>query len=100
MLFITSAWSAFLTLTGGYQALFTYVTFASVLFGTLGGFFPGDAELAGEIVLYRATGLGQFALATVAVPTDGRTGNQHLRFLPSTLQPGQQGFRQADPTAP
>lgn len=36
-LVITSAWSAFLTLTGGYEALFTYVTFASVLFGTLGG---------------------------------------------------------------
>ena len=36
-LLITSMWSAFLTLTGGYEALFTYVTFASVLFGTLGG---------------------------------------------------------------
>ena len=36
-LLLTSAWSAFLTLTGGYEALFTYVTFASVLFGTLGG---------------------------------------------------------------
>jgi APA family basic amino acid/polyamine antiporter len=36
-LVVTSAWSAFLTLTGGYEALFTYVTFASVLFGTLGG---------------------------------------------------------------
>ena len=36
-LLMTSAWSAFLTLTGGYEALFTYVTFASVLFGTLGG---------------------------------------------------------------
>jgi APA family basic amino acid/polyamine antiporter len=36
-LLITSAWSVFLTLTGGYEALFTYVTFASVLFGTLGG---------------------------------------------------------------
>ena len=34
---ITSVWSAFLTLTGGYETLFTYVTFASVLFGTLGG---------------------------------------------------------------
>lgn len=34
---VTSAWSAFLTLTGGYETLFTYVTFASVLFGTLGG---------------------------------------------------------------
>jgi basic amino acid/polyamine antiporter, APA family len=36
-LLVTSSWSAFLTLTGGYEALFTYVTFASVLFGTLGG---------------------------------------------------------------
>lgn len=36
-LIVTSVWSAFLTLTGGYEALFTYVTFASVLFGTLGG---------------------------------------------------------------
>jgi basic amino acid/polyamine antiporter, APA family len=36
-LVITSVWSALLTLTGGYEALFTYVTFASVLFGTLGG---------------------------------------------------------------
>ena len=36
-LLLTSGWSAFLTLTGGYEALFTYVTFASVLFGTLGG---------------------------------------------------------------
>lgn len=34
---VTSAWSAFLTLTGGYETLFTYVTFASVLFGSLGG---------------------------------------------------------------
>ena len=33
-LLITSGWSAFLTLTGGYEALFTYVTFASVLFGS------------------------------------------------------------------
>jgi APA family basic amino acid/polyamine antiporter len=36
-LMVTSGWAAFLTLTGGYEALFTYVTFASVLFGTLGG---------------------------------------------------------------
>lgn len=36
-LLITSVWSAFLTLTGSYETLFTYVTFASVLFGTLGG---------------------------------------------------------------
>jgi len=36
-LLITSAWSVLLTLSGGYEALFTYVTFASVLFGTLGG---------------------------------------------------------------
>lgn len=36
-LLVTSAWSVLLTLTGGYESLFTYVTFASVLFGTLGG---------------------------------------------------------------
>jgi APA family basic amino acid/polyamine antiporter len=36
-LLITSGWSVILTLSGGYEALFTYVTFASVLFGTLGG---------------------------------------------------------------
>jgi APA family basic amino acid/polyamine antiporter len=36
-LLVTSAWSVLLTLSGGYEALFTYVTFASVLFGTLGG---------------------------------------------------------------
>lgn len=36
-LIVTSAWSVVLTLSGGYEALFTYVTFASVLFGTLGG---------------------------------------------------------------
>lgn len=34
---LTSTWAALLTLTGGYEALFTYVTFASVLFGTFGG---------------------------------------------------------------
>jgi APA family basic amino acid/polyamine antiporter len=36
-LLVTGIWSVFLTLTGGYETLFTYVTFASVLFGTLGG---------------------------------------------------------------
>lgn len=36
-LLLTSGWSVLLTLSGGYEALFTYVTFASVLFGTLGG---------------------------------------------------------------
>jgi basic amino acid/polyamine antiporter, APA family len=36
-LIVTGIWSVFLTLTGGYETLFTYVTFASVLFGTLGG---------------------------------------------------------------
>jgi APA family basic amino acid/polyamine antiporter len=36
-LLLTSLWSALLTLSGGYEALFTYVTFASVLFGVLGG---------------------------------------------------------------
>lgn len=36
-LLMTSGWSTLLALTGSYEALFTYVTFASVLFGTLGG---------------------------------------------------------------
>jgi basic amino acid/polyamine antiporter, APA family len=34
---ITCAWSAMLTLTGTYEQLFTWVTFASVAFGVLGG---------------------------------------------------------------
>jgi APA family basic amino acid/polyamine antiporter len=34
---LTCAWSAMLTLTGTYEQLFTYVTFASVLFFVLGG---------------------------------------------------------------
>jgi APA family basic amino acid/polyamine antiporter len=72
-LLITSTWSAFLTLTGGYQALFTYVTFASVLFGTLGGvaIFVLRAKRPNTPRPYRALGypivpalyvLGSFAL--------------------------------------
>jgi APA family basic amino acid/polyamine antiporter len=72
-LIITSAWSAFLTLTGGYEALFTYVTFASVLFGTLGGaaVFVLRARRPNAPRPYRALGyplipalyvLGSFAL--------------------------------------
>lgn len=34
---VTSIWSAFLAISGRYDQLFTYVTFASVLFSTLGG---------------------------------------------------------------
>jgi APA family basic amino acid/polyamine antiporter len=34
---ITCVWSALLTLTGTYEQLFTWVTFASVAFGVLGG---------------------------------------------------------------
>lgn len=34
---LTCAWSALLTLTGTYEQLFTWVTFASVVFGVLGG---------------------------------------------------------------
>jgi APA family basic amino acid/polyamine antiporter len=34
---MTCVWSALLTLSGTYEQLFTYVTFASVLFGVLGG---------------------------------------------------------------
>jgi APA family basic amino acid/polyamine antiporter len=72
-LLITSGWAAFLTLTGGYEALFTYVTFASVLFGTLGGIaiFVLRATRPGVPRPYRALGyplipalyvLGSFAL--------------------------------------
>jgi APA family basic amino acid/polyamine antiporter len=34
---MTCAWAALLTLTGTYEQLFTWVTFASVTFGVLGG---------------------------------------------------------------
>jgi APA family basic amino acid/polyamine antiporter len=34
---MTTVWSILLTLSGSYEELFTYVTFASVLFGVLGG---------------------------------------------------------------
>ena len=72
-LILTSTWSAFLTLTGGYEALFTYVTFASVLFGTLGGIaiFVLRAKRPNVSRPYRALGypvipalyvLGSFAL--------------------------------------
>ncbi len=72
-LLITSAWSVLLTLSGGYEALFTYVTFASVLFGTLGGvaIFVLRARRPDAPRPYRALGypiipalyvLGSFAL--------------------------------------
>ncbi len=87
-LLITSAWSAFLTLTGGYEALFTYVTFASVLFGTLGGaaIFVLRARRPGAPRPYRALGypvipalyvLGSFALVwntLVERPTESIAG--------------------------
>jgi APA family basic amino acid/polyamine antiporter len=34
---MTCGWAALLTLTGTYEQLFTWVTFASVAFGVLGG---------------------------------------------------------------
>jgi APA family basic amino acid/polyamine antiporter len=34
---VTTVWSIVLTLSGSYEQLFTYVTFASLLFGVLGG---------------------------------------------------------------
>jgi basic amino acid/polyamine antiporter, APA family len=87
-LLITSAWSAFLTLTGGYEALFTYVTFASVLFGTLGGaaIFVLRVRRPGVPRPYRALGypvvpalyvLGSFALVwntLVERPTESIAG--------------------------
>ena len=87
-LVITSLWSAFLTLTGGYEALFTYVTFASVLFGTLGGvaIFVLRARRPDVPRPYRALGypvipvlyvLGSFALVAntlVERPTESIAG--------------------------
>jgi APA family basic amino acid/polyamine antiporter len=72
-LLLTSLWSALLTLSGGYEALFTYVTFASVLFGVLGGIaiFVLRASKPAHPRPYRAFGypivpalyvLGSFAL--------------------------------------
>ena len=72
-LVVTGIWSVFLTLTGGYETLFTYVTFASVLFGTLGGIaiFVLRAKKPDVPRPYRALGypvipalyvLGSFAL--------------------------------------
>lgn len=72
-LLVTSAWSVLLTLSGGYEALFTYVTFASVLFGTLGGvaIFVLRWRRPGSARPYRALGypvipglyvMGSFAL--------------------------------------
>jgi basic amino acid/polyamine antiporter, APA family len=87
-LIITSVWSAFLTLTGGYEALFTYVTFASVLFGTLGGvaIFVLRARRPHQPRPYRALGypvipalyvIGSFALVwntLVERPTESIAG--------------------------
>ncbi|MGE0363978.1 MAG: APC family permease, partial [Vicinamibacterales bacterium] len=87
-LLITSGWAAFLTLTGGYEALFTYVTFASVLFGTLGGvaIFILRARRPDVPRPYRALGypvvpalyvLGSFALVwntLVERPTESIAG--------------------------
>jgi basic amino acid/polyamine antiporter, APA family len=87
-LLITSAWSVLLTLTGGYVALFTYVTFASVLFGTLGGLaiFVLRARCRNVPRPYRALGypvipalyvLGSFALVwntLVERPTESIAG--------------------------
>jgi APA family basic amino acid/polyamine antiporter len=72
-LLVTSLWSALLTLSGGYEALFTYVTFASVLFGVLGGvaIFVLRAKRPAHPRPYRAFGypivpalyvIGSFAL--------------------------------------
>ena len=87
-LLITSAWSVLLTLTGGYEALFTYVTFASVLFGTLGGLaifvlrwrrpgLPRPYRALGYPVIPAVYVLGSFALVwntLVERPTESIAG--------------------------
>lgn len=87
-LLITSTWAVVLTVSGGYEALFTYVTFASVLFGTLGGvaIFVLRARRPDAPRPYRALGyplvpalyvLGSFALVwntLVERPTESIAG--------------------------
>jgi APA family basic amino acid/polyamine antiporter len=87
-LILTSTWSALLTLTGGYQALFTYVTFASVLFGVLGGLaifvlrarrpdHPRPYRTFGYPVIPALYVLGSFALVwntLVERPTESISG--------------------------
>jgi basic amino acid/polyamine antiporter, APA family len=87
-LLITSTWSVLLTLTGGYEALFTYVTFASVLFGTLGGLaifvlrrrrpeLPRPYRAMGYPVIPAVYVLGSFALVwntLVERPTESIAG--------------------------
>ena len=101
-LVVTGIWSVFLTLTGGYETLFTYVTFASVLFGTLGGIaiFVLRAKKPDVPRPYRALGypvipalyvLGSFALtwntlmerpgASLAGPRPGGAGPAVLLAL-------------------
>ncbi|MNP30058.1 hypothetical protein D3C76_1231160 [compost metagenome] len=67
---------------------------------TLGGFFPGDAQLAGKIFAYRLRYLGQFALTAIPVPAHRRPGDQHLRALLTAAQPSQQLLGQGDPAGP
>ena len=65
------------------------------------GRFPPRRYTTGwEIILHRAAGFGQFALAAIAVPTHRRTGDQHRRFLLQAFHPGQQGFGEVNATAP
>ena len=67
---------------------------------TLGGFFPGDAQLAGEIFAHRLRSLGQLPFTAIAVPTHGRAGYQHLRALLAAFQPGQQLLGKGDAAGP
>ena len=62
---MTCAWSALLTLTGTYEQLFTWVTFASVTFGVLGGCrdLPAAAIEAGCAAAVPHVGLSAGACA-------------------------------------
>ncbi|MNT37209.1 hypothetical protein D3C72_1733360 [compost metagenome] len=72
-------------LTGQHQpGTYQHHAYAQGL-GVLCGFFPGNAQLTGKVLLDRLRGLGQLTFTTVAIPPYRRPGDQHLRALLTAL---------------
>ncbi|MCY1417093.1 hypothetical protein D9M71_326130 [compost metagenome] len=87
-------------LTGQHQpGTYQHHAYAQGL-GVLCGFFPGNAQLTGKVLLDRLRGLGQLTFTTVAIPPYRRPGDQHLRALLTALEPGKQLLGKGDPAAP
>ena len=72
---MTCAWSALLALTGTYEQLFTWVTFASVTFGVLGG-------------------IAIFRLRRLKPDRRGHTGPGAIRWCPRCLSRARRAGRQ------